>query len=435
MCVFIACQYVFVHTHTYFLFPLFSPLFQYLLNKNYNKYTTHTHTHPLLPFFFFIYIAQNKVRDIPWEDIQLSSDSPISRGAHKMIFDGRWNGSRVAIAMPLVDELESDVMHVRPIPNLRKQFNKQVFELYDEGALLLSLHHPNIITMYGATLSDRRDESVGLPLPALVMEFADCTLEELLRDAHVDLTTQNKVDMMRDICSGLTYLHSLNVFHKDIKTQNILVAKEVKGQRLTVKLADFSSVETVYISVAYAAPEVLAKHLTEADKDEAMRAAWRHADNTGLSPKDWIQDLHYIINTPDIDYKAADVYSCGLVFCSIFTKEANVYVGKDQSILSLFLAKLTVSPTEDSQGDWLTKALDFELPTSPAIKQQIHDVICQCYESVATRRPVVKEVLQRLSTINIESPRLIDLDDTTSTSDVSRRSAPVFYANRRFGTN
>ena len=89
-----------------------------------------------------------------------------------------------------------------------------------------SLEHPNIIKYLGAeregsTLKIYMDYVVGGSLASLIKNF-DVLSEKMAKGYCFQ------------ILQGLNYLHSLNIAHRDIKCDNLLVEKN--GD---VKLADF----------------------------------------------------------------------------------------------------------------------------------------------------------------------------------------------------
>ncbi|WP_051687163.1 serine/threonine-protein kinase [Microbulbifer sp. HZ11] len=94
-----------------------------------------------------------------------------------------------------------------------------------EAMLLAQLNHNNIVQIY-----DVVDESSGI---ALVMEYVDgCNLDRWNRERSPDLL--QKLQLLKQICTGLTRAHSAGIIHRDLKAENILV--DGSG---TIKITDF----------------------------------------------------------------------------------------------------------------------------------------------------------------------------------------------------
>ena len=93
----------------------------------------------------------------------------------------------------------------------------------------------------------------------IVMEMCDFDLDKYFREKISDITIEAKVDIMKQAITGLAYLHSKNVVHRDIKPGNILVECNESG--VTIKLADFgmckkgSSMSSTVGTIAFLAPE------------------------------------------------------------------------------------------------------------------------------------------------------------------------------------
>ncbi|MCK7596257.1 serine/threonine-protein kinase [Microbulbifer sp. CAU 1566] len=94
-----------------------------------------------------------------------------------------------------------------------------------EALLLAQLNHNNIVQLY--------DVVEGENDIALVMEYVDgCNLQRWQRERSPDLV--QKLQLLKQICAGLTRAHSAGIIHRDLKAENILV--DSSG---TIKITDF----------------------------------------------------------------------------------------------------------------------------------------------------------------------------------------------------
>ncbi|KAJ5780858.1 hypothetical protein N7457_006018 [Penicillium paradoxum] len=126
--------------------------------------------------------------------------------------------------------------------------------LQQEIALLMGVHHPNLLC-----LKESFDESDGA---YLVLELAP---EGELFNWIVNnqkMTENETRGVFRQLFDGLKYLHERGIVHRDIKPENILVA----DKNLNVKLGDFglakiigeeSFTTTLCGTPSYVAPEIL----------------------------------------------------------------------------------------------------------------------------------------------------------------------------------
>ena len=102
---------------------------------------------------------------------------------------------------------------------------------HTEKALLASLSHPSLVTLYDAQLSPGRPQY-------LVMEFVDGpTLAD--RMAAGPMTPRDVARVTRDLAAGLTAVHAAGIVHRDLKPSNVLLAKGPSDRAVTAKLADF----------------------------------------------------------------------------------------------------------------------------------------------------------------------------------------------------
>ncbi|HJU12683.1 MAG TPA: serine/threonine-protein kinase [Candidatus Binataceae bacterium] len=136
----------------------------------------------------------------------------IARSGMASIFKGRdlANGATVAIKVPYL-QFESDVVFYG-----RFQREEEIGRRLD---------HANIIRVLTPARKSRM---------YIAMEYIDgISLRAMMRDKR-PLDTAKALDIARQICAALVYMHSQGVVHRDLKPENILVTED--GQ---VKIMDF----------------------------------------------------------------------------------------------------------------------------------------------------------------------------------------------------
>lgn len=144
------------------------------------------------------------------------------------------------------------------IKPIREMTPTQTAYLSREMKLLSGLTHPNIVDLYGVTLSD--EGNLGI-----VTELAELgNLNSLLPHMHRDMHWVLILRMAQDIATGMNFLHKHNVLHRNLNSTNILVTKVLQCKISDMGLACLSLFEisgkVSEKSVEYMAPEVLRKH-------------------------------------------------------------------------------------------------------------------------------------------------------------------------------
>jgi serine/threonine-protein kinase len=98
-----------------------------------------------------------------------------------------------------------------------------------EAKALLTLHHPNIVAVFGYGMVEG--------LPYVVLEYVDGrTLEDLLSSGE-PLPAASAYDIMTQVLQALAYAHGLGVVHRDLKPDNVALVSTDAGY--VVKLLDF----------------------------------------------------------------------------------------------------------------------------------------------------------------------------------------------------
>lgn len=118
-----------------------------------------------------------------------------------------------------------------------KSTGQREYSLQEEFKLVARLSHTNVISYYGLDYI-KHEDFMGRKsqYPVLIMEYASM-------GTLVDFQSKNSDKMMslkllKEIISGVGYLHSEGIIHRDLKPGNILISPNSKGQPIA-KITDF----------------------------------------------------------------------------------------------------------------------------------------------------------------------------------------------------
>jgi serine/threonine protein kinase len=153
-----------------------------------------------------------------------------------------------------------------------------------EARTLAKLAHPNIVMVF--------EFGQAGPLHYLLLEFVDGVN---LRDAMLEgqMTTQEALAIVPQLCDALQYAHDEGIVHRDIKPENILLDK-----RGRVKIADFG----------------LAKLVQPQAEDRRLTGTKQVLGTLSYMAPEQIE------GRSTIDHRA-DIYSLGVVFYELLTGE------------------------------------------------------------------------------------------------------------------
>ncbi|MEM7146751.1 MAG: protein kinase [Verrucomicrobiota bacterium] len=177
-----------------------------------------------------------------------------------------------------------------------------------EAQTLARLNHPNIVTIYdfGELKTGRDERPARPPTPEdgpdsifyFIMEFVDgADLNDLIKTG--DLTPEQALRIVPQICDALQYAHDEGITHRDIKPANILM-----GKRGKVRIADFG----------------LAKLIGgETPDDENPLVSGLTVTGTTMGTPHYMAPEQW--EAPEkVDHRA-DIYSLGVVFYEMLTGE------------------------------------------------------------------------------------------------------------------
>ena len=108
------------------------------------------------------------------------------------------------------------------------------------------MRHPNILTFLGVSV----DESLNFymitelaPKGSLIhmLQAGVKRAKRRIKGAETQISWETRLEICKQIVSGLTYLHSKQIFHRDLKAENILIFPAGDNERImyTCKISDF----------------------------------------------------------------------------------------------------------------------------------------------------------------------------------------------------
>jgi len=91
-----------------------------------------------------------------------------------------------------------------------------------------------------------------------------------LKEMTLQFRAKDISNIIKNICSGMIYLHSNSIIHRDLKPSNILVELNAKGRIKNIKITDFGHAKAIKNEMllktkARGTPEYMAPEIREGD--------------------------------------------------------------------------------------------------------------------------------------------------------------------------
>jgi serine/threonine-protein kinase len=198
-------------------------------------------------------------------------ERPLGRGGMAVVMLGRDTALDRSVAVKLLAD------SVRGDRELRERFLR-------EGRFAAQLSHPNVVAVFDTGEDDGQ--------PYIVMEYVDgaSLAEEVHRRGP--LPAEEVAELGRQASAGLAHAHERGVVHRDVKPQNLLLARDG-----TLKVADFgiaragdvsatlTQAGTLLGTAAYMAPEAVRGEPATASSDVYSLGAVLYELATGRTPR------------------------------------------------------------------------------------------------------------------------------------------------------
>ena len=174
-------------------------------------------------------MAQQVQGQFGYQTVQLIKTKPLGTGSYGAVYEAKRDD----------------------LPCAAKILHPTLFQFNDPGAMtavrrfeqeccfLRAVSHPNVVQYLGSY----RDPETELPV--LLMELMDESLTRFLERSKEPLPYHTQLDLCHDIALALAYLHSNDIIHRDLSSNNVLLI----GSR-RAKLTDFGMMKLFNVSTA-----------------------------------------------------------------------------------------------------------------------------------------------------------------------------------------
>ncbi|CAA6665680.1 unnamed protein product [Spirodela intermedia] len=251
---------------------------------------------------------------------------------------------------------DGSMIAVKQLSSKSKQGNR---EFVTEIGMISALQHPNLVKLFGCCIE-------GNQLLLIYEYMENNSLARALfgpEGLRLNLDWQTRRKICIGIARGLAYLHEesrLKIVHRDIKTTNVLLDKD-----LNAKISDFG--------------------LAKLDEEENTHISTRIAGTMGYMAPEYAMRGY-------LTYKA-DVYSFGVVALEIVSGKSNAkFLPKDDYIYLLDWACVL------QEKGTLLELVDPALGTNFSIEeaQQMLNLALLCTNQSPTLRPAMSTVVAML---------------------------------------
>ncbi|RCV22172.1 hypothetical protein SETIT_4G199300v2 [Setaria italica] len=132
----------------------------------------------------------------------------LGSGTFGTVYHGKWRGTDVAIKR----------INDRCFAGKPSEQEKMRSDFWNEASNLADLHHPNVVAFYGVVL-----DGPGGSIATVTEYMVNGSLRTALLKNAKTLDRRKRLIIAMDTAFGMEYLHSKNIVHFDLKSDNLLV--------------------------------------------------------------------------------------------------------------------------------------------------------------------------------------------------------------------
>lgn len=336
----------------------------------------------------------------------------IAKGGFGTVYKATWRNATIALKMmnnntdELVEEERQAVIR--------------------EIKLMNRLNHSNIVTYMGST------QIKGQPLCILMEYIAGGSLTDLLEAGN--LSEKFRVKLALDIATGMSFLHSNNIYHRDLKPDNMLVVSSDPNTAVNLKITDFGTSRAAKKNMANNS-EYLS--FNQAQEEQQMTAEAKKQERTFTKGVGTLiyQAPEILMGKSDYAIDKTDIFSFGVLLWQVFT-------GREP-----FLDEPYKDWGRFEITDFVTSGKRLEIPSS--IHRTIRYLIERSWHPTPNARPTFSEIAAQLQTLHSsmkEEPALVqasnlmpipsvqDLDNIGWSGKISRQESEQKLKGSETGT-
>ncbi|XP_047332999.1 LEAF RUST 10 DISEASE-RESISTANCE LOCUS RECEPTOR-LIKE PROTEIN KINASE-like 1.1 [Impatiens glandulifera] len=240
---------------------------------------------------------------------------------------------------------------------------KRIIHFMNEVKILTGLRHPNLVTLYGCTSRHSRE---------LLLVYEYISNGTIYDHLHGDLIGKGLLDwpirlkVAIETAEALSYLHHINIIHRDVKTTNILL-----DENFSVKVADFGLSRPLPNNVT---------HVSTAPQG-----------TPGYVDPEYFQCYQLT--------EKSDVYSFGVVLVELISSMPAVDIGRHRHEINL--ANLAINRIQDCAFDGLIDpGLGYKIDHSVRrMTTCVAELAFRCLQNEKDFRPTMDEVVKILKEI------------------------------------
>ena len=162
-----------------------------------------------------------------FENVQVFKDQPLGIGSYGAVFRAKCDDLLCA-AKVIHSTLFNPTVALQHSIAPHREHRLPIKRFEQECEFLSAIRHPNIVQYLGTV----RDADTHLPV--LLMELMDNSLTHFLESSAQPIPYHIQVNICHDITLALSFLHSNNIIHRDLSSNNILLRGNVLA-----KVTDF----------------------------------------------------------------------------------------------------------------------------------------------------------------------------------------------------